>query len=34
MDEVTPTLPPLPDVDVNGYKRTLIERFSNPKVRD
>lgn len=34
MDEVTPTLPPLPDVDVNDYKRTLIERFSNPKVCD
>jgi len=34
MDEVTPTLPSLPDVDLDDYKRTLIERFSNPKVRD
>ena len=34
MDEVTPTLPALPDVDLDDYKQTLIERFSNPKVRD
>ncbi len=34
MDEVTPTLLTLPDVDLGDYKRTLIERFSNPKVRD
>ena len=34
MDEVTPTLPALPDVDLDEYKQTLIERFSNPKVRD
>ena len=32
--EVTPTLPPVPGVDLGGYKRTLIERFSNPQVRD
>ena len=32
--EVTPTLPPVPGVDLDGYKHTLIERFSNPQVRD
>jgi mannitol 2-dehydrogenase len=32
--EATPTLPPVPGVDLNGYKQTLIERFSNPQVRD
>jgi mannitol 2-dehydrogenase len=32
--EATPTLPPVPGVDLDGYKRTLIERFSNPQVRD
>ncbi len=34
MNEVTPTLPSLPDIDLDDYKQTLIERFSNPKVRD
>ena len=34
MDEVTPTLPALPGVDLSDYKQTLINRFSNPKVRD
>ena len=34
MDEVSPTLPPLPGIQLNDYKQTLIERFSNPKVRD
>jgi mannitol 2-dehydrogenase len=33
-EEATPTLPPVPGVDLGGYKRTLIERFSNPEVRD
>jgi len=33
-EEVIPTLPPVPGVDLNGYKHTLIERFSNPEVRD
>ena len=32
--EATPTLPPVPGVDLAGYKRTLIERFSNPQIRD
>jgi mannitol 2-dehydrogenase len=32
--EGTPTLPPVPGVDLGEYKRTLIERFSNPEVRD
>jgi mannitol 2-dehydrogenase len=33
-EEGTPTLEPLPGVDLDAYKRTLIERFSNPEVRD
>ncbi|AJT42314.1 mannitol dehydrogenase family protein [Psychromicrobium lacuslunae] len=32
--EATPTLAPLPGVDLPAYKRTLIERFSNEYVRD
>ncbi|GAA2360967.1 mannitol dehydrogenase family protein [Nonomuraea africana] len=32
--EATPTLRPVPGVDLDGYKRTLIERFSNAEVRD
>jgi mannitol 2-dehydrogenase len=33
-DEGTPTLEPVPGVDLEDYKATLIERFSNPEVRD
>jgi mannitol 2-dehydrogenase len=33
-DEATPTLAPVPGVDLEDYKRTLIERFANPEVRD
>jgi mannitol 2-dehydrogenase len=32
--EATPTLPPVPGIDLDGYKHTLIERFSNPQIRD
>jgi mannitol 2-dehydrogenase len=32
--EGTPTLSPVPGVDLDDYKATLIERFSNPEVRD
>jgi mannitol 2-dehydrogenase len=32
--EGTPTLSPVPGVDLDDYKTTLIERFSNPEVRD
>ena len=32
--EATPTLAPVPGVDLERYKHTLIERFSNPQVRD
>jgi mannitol 2-dehydrogenase len=34
MEEVTPTLQPVPDIDLKDYKKTLIERFENPKIRD
>lgn len=33
-DEVTPLLEAVPGVDLEQYKATLIERFSNPAVRD
>ena len=33
-DEATPTLAPVPGVDLEAYKRQLIERFANPEVRD
>jgi mannitol 2-dehydrogenase len=33
-DEATPTLAPVPGIDLTQYKHTLIERFSNPQVRD
>jgi len=32
--EATPTLPPVPGVNLREYKHTLIERFSNPEIRD
>jgi mannitol 2-dehydrogenase len=33
-DEVTPSLPPVPGIDVEEYKRVVAERFANPEVRD
>jgi mannitol 2-dehydrogenase len=32
--EATPTLPPVPGVDLTEYKHTLLDRFCNPQVRD
>ena len=32
--EGSPTLPPVPGVDLNAYRRELVERFANPEVRD
>jgi len=32
--EGTPTLEPVPGVDLEHYKRELLQRFSNPQVRD
>ncbi|MFD7025919.1 mannitol dehydrogenase family protein [Promicromonospora sukumoe] len=32
--EATPTLAPVPGVDLEEYKATLMERFGNPEVRD
>jgi len=34
MDEATSTLRPVPGVDLEEYKTTLLERFGNPAVRD
>jgi mannitol 2-dehydrogenase len=33
-DEATPTLSPVPGVDLDRYKHQLVERFANPEVRD
>jgi mannitol 2-dehydrogenase len=33
-DEATPTLKPVPGIDLPDYKRMLIERFANPGVKD
>ncbi len=33
-EEVAPLLPPVPGIDLDSYQRTLIERFSNPKIGD
>jgi fructuronate reductase/mannitol 2-dehydrogenase len=33
-DEVTPLLPAVPGIDLTQYKRTLLERFENPKIKD
>lgn len=33
-EEATPTLLPVPGIDLDAYKHQLIERFSNPEVKD
>jgi mannitol 2-dehydrogenase len=33
-EEATPTLLPVPGIDLDAYRRELITRFSNPAVRD
>jgi mannitol 2-dehydrogenase len=33
-EEITSLLAPVPGVDLAAYKRSLIERFANPKIRD
>ncbi|MEJ5866929.1 mannitol dehydrogenase family protein [Pseudokineococcus sp. 5B2Z-1] len=33
-DEATPTLEPVPGVDLDDYKPGLVDRFANPEVRD
>ncbi|TDD58277.1 mannitol dehydrogenase family protein [Kribbella antibiotica] len=33
-DEGSPTLPPVPGVDLDRYRHQLIERFANPEVKD
>ena len=34
MEEATPTLKPVPGVDLDEYKRSLLERFANPEIKD
>ena len=31
--EATPTLPPLPDIDLTAYKQALLQRFANPALK-
>jgi fructuronate reductase/mannitol 2-dehydrogenase len=33
-EEVAPLLPPVPGIDLEAYQRSLVERFSNPKIGD
>jgi mannitol 2-dehydrogenase len=33
-DEVAPLLPPVPGIDLGAYQRTLVVRFSNPRIAD
>src|SRR4051812_18178918 len=33
-EEATPTLRPVPGIDLAEYRKSLIERFSNPAIRD
>ncbi len=33
-DEVTPLLPPVPGVDLDEYKASLLTRFANPRIAD
>lgn len=33
-DEATPSLDPVPGIDLEAYKDTLFERFANPNIRD
>ena len=32
--ETGPTVPPVPGIDLSSYKRTLVERFANPAIKD
>ena len=34
MEEVTPTLQPVPGIDLDAYKDGLVRRFANPAIRD
>ena len=33
-EEVTPILKPVPGIDLDAYKETLVERFANPTIKD
>ena len=34
LEEATPSLHPVPGIDLEAYKATLLERFANPAIRD
>ena len=33
-DEIIPTVPPVPDTDIQDYFKLIVRRFSNPKIGD
>ncbi len=33
-DEISPLVPPVPDTDLQSYRRTIERRFANPKIGD
>jgi mannitol 2-dehydrogenase len=33
-DEATPSLPPVPGIDLDAYKGKLVERFASPEIQD
>ncbi|SDG59234.1 mannitol dehydrogenase family protein [Pelagibacterium luteolum] len=33
-DEIIPVVPPVPDTDLDDYRRLIAERFANPKIGD
>ena len=34
MDEIVPSVPPVPNTDINDYYKLIVRRFSNPKIAD
>src|SRR5690606_15789899 len=34
VEEIIPVVPPVPDTDLDGYRRLIAERFANPKIGD
>ncbi|WP_332719529.1 mannitol dehydrogenase family protein [Pelagibacterium mangrovi] len=34
LEEIIPVVPPVPDTDLDGYRRLIAERFANPKIGD
>ncbi|MBS3650297.1 mannitol dehydrogenase family protein [Pseudaminobacter sp. 19-2017] len=34
LTEIMPTVPPVPDTDLEAYRQLIVQRFSNPKIGD